>query len=146
MTTCVLSYIKSPLLLKGKKFDVRSYLLIACTSPFMVFFRHGYVRLTCDFYDPSSSNLSTHLTNQVNNLTVIQAWLGGLDEETGIASWKTELWIWDVSQIHFLMKNNKFFISKQLHNINFIKILINTFVCVCVCLEKNASNFNMLKD
>ncbi|XP_060913200.1 protein polyglycylase TTLL10 [Labrus mixtus] len=57
-------YIQKPLLLKGKKFDVRSFLLIACTAPYMVFFRHGYVRLTCDLYDPSSNNLSTHLTNQ----------------------------------------------------------------------------------
>ncbi|XP_061640179.1 uncharacterized protein LOC133483248 isoform X2 [Phyllopteryx taeniolatus] len=57
-------YIQRPLLLRGKKFDVRSYLLIACTSPYMVFFRHGYVRLTCDHYDPSSNNLSAHLTNQ----------------------------------------------------------------------------------
>ncbi|KAG7226896.1 hypothetical protein INR49_022191 [Caranx melampygus] len=60
----VQQYIKRPLLLKGKKFDVRSYLLIACTAPFMVFFRHGYVRLTCDLYDPKSNNLSAHLTNQ----------------------------------------------------------------------------------
>ncbi|XP_077587653.1 protein polyglycylase TTLL10 isoform X2 [Stigmatopora nigra] len=57
-------YIQKPLLLKEKKFDVRSYLLIACTSPYMVFFRHGYVRLTCDPYDPDSRNLSAHLTNQ----------------------------------------------------------------------------------
>ncbi|XP_061691902.1 protein polyglycylase TTLL10 isoform X2 [Syngnathoides biaculeatus] len=57
-------YIQRPLLLRGKKFDVRSYLLIACTSPYMVFFRHGYVRLTCDPYEPSSNNLSDHLTNQ----------------------------------------------------------------------------------
>ncbi|XP_054650066.1 protein polyglycylase TTLL10 [Dunckerocampus dactyliophorus] len=57
-------YIQRPLLLKGKKFDVRSYLLIACTSPYMVFFHHGYVRLTCDLYEPSSNNLSVHLTNQ----------------------------------------------------------------------------------
>lgn len=59
-------YIQNPLLLKGKKFDVRSYLLIACTSPYMVFFRHGYVRLTCDLYDPKSNNLTAHLTNQVS--------------------------------------------------------------------------------
>ncbi|XP_070696213.1 protein polyglycylase TTLL10 [Pempheris klunzingeri] len=57
-------YIQRPLLLKGKKFDVRSYLLIACTAPYMVFFRHGYVRLSCDLYDPTSNNLSAHLTNQ----------------------------------------------------------------------------------
>ncbi|XP_068505959.1 uncharacterized protein [Syngnathus scovelli] len=57
-------YIQRPLLLRGKKFDVRAFLLIACTSPYMVFFRHGYIRLTCDHYDPSSNNLSAHLTNQ----------------------------------------------------------------------------------
>nr|XP_015822474.2 protein polyglycylase TTLL10 isoform X1 [Nothobranchius furzeri] len=57
-------YILNPLLLNGRKFDVRSYLLIACTAPFMVFFHHGYVRLTCDVYDPKSKDLSTHLTNQ----------------------------------------------------------------------------------
>ncbi|KAI5095675.1 inactive polyglycylase TTLL10 [Silurus meridionalis] len=57
-------YIQNPLLLKGKKFDVRSYFLIACTTPYMVFFRHGYVRLTCDLYDPKSNNLTAHLTNQ----------------------------------------------------------------------------------
>ncbi|MBN3322033.1 TTL10 polyglycylase, partial [Atractosteus spatula] len=57
-------YIQSPLLLEGRKFDVRSYFLIACMTPYMVFFRHGYVRLTCDPYDPSSDDLSAHLTNQ----------------------------------------------------------------------------------
>ncbi|XP_024239355.1 protein polyglycylase TTLL10 [Oncorhynchus tshawytscha] len=60
----VQQYVQNPLLLKGRKFDVRSYFLIACTSPYMVFFRHGYVRLTCDLYDPNSPNLSSHLTNQ----------------------------------------------------------------------------------
>ncbi|XP_062314172.1 protein polyglycylase TTLL10 [Osmerus eperlanus] len=57
-------YVTNPLLLKGRKFDVRSYFLIACTRPYMVFFRHGYVRLTCELYDPNSNNLSAHLTNQ----------------------------------------------------------------------------------
>nr|XP_033777080.1 inactive polyglycylase TTLL10 isoform X2 [Geotrypetes seraphini] len=57
-------YIQSPLLLEGRKFDVRSYLLIACTVPYVVFFRHGYVRLTCNIYDPNSNDLTGHLTNQ----------------------------------------------------------------------------------
>ena len=61
-------YIKNPLLLDGKKFDVRSYLLIACAMPYMVFFGHGYARLTLGLYDPHSSDLSGHLTNQVNVL------------------------------------------------------------------------------
>ncbi|XP_041953379.1 protein polyglycylase TTLL10 isoform X2 [Alosa sapidissima] len=60
----VQKYVQKPLLLQGRKFDVRSYLLIASTTPYMVFFRHGYVRLTCDLYDPNSKNLSAHLTNQ----------------------------------------------------------------------------------
>lgn len=58
-------YVQNPLLLDGKKFDVRSYLLIACAMPYMVFFGHGYARLTLSLYDPHSSDLSGHLTNQV---------------------------------------------------------------------------------
>lgn len=58
-------YIQNPLLLEGRKFDVRSYLLIACTVPYMVFFGHGYARLTLSLYDPHSRDLSGHLTNQV---------------------------------------------------------------------------------
>ncbi|XP_044133475.1 inactive polyglycylase TTLL10 [Bufo gargarizans] len=57
-------YIPNPLLLEGKKFDIRSYLLIASTVPYFVFFRHGYVRLTCNPYDPKSDDLTGHLTNQ----------------------------------------------------------------------------------
>lgn len=61
-------YIENPLLLDGKKFDVRSYLLIACATPYMVFFGHGYARLTLSLYDPDSHDLSGHLTNQVRVL------------------------------------------------------------------------------
>ncbi|KAG8505500.1 Protein polyglycylase TTLL10 [Galemys pyrenaicus] len=57
-------YIQNPLLLDGKKFDVRSYLLIACAVPCMVFFSHGYARLTLSLYNPHSRDLSGHLTNQ----------------------------------------------------------------------------------
>ncbi|KAM9370141.1 inactive polyglycylase TTLL10 [Phaethornis superciliosus] len=57
-------YIQQPLLLEGKKFDVRSYLLIACTAPFMLFFAQGYLRLTCVNYDATSDDLTVHLTNQ----------------------------------------------------------------------------------
>ncbi|KAL8198398.1 UNVERIFIED_CONTAM: Protein polyglycylase ttll10 [Gekko kuhli] len=63
-TRIVQRYIEKPLLLEGKKFDVRSYLLIACMSPYMLFFGHGYVRLTCLKYDPMSGDLTAHLTNQ----------------------------------------------------------------------------------
>ncbi|CAB1329773.1 unnamed protein product [Coregonus sp. 'balchen'] len=35
-------YVQNTLLLKVRKFDVCFYFLIVCTSPYMVFFRHGY--------------------------------------------------------------------------------------------------------
>ncbi|XP_072888505.1 protein polyglycylase TTLL10-like isoform X4 [Hemitrygon akajei] len=57
-------YIDEPLLLEGRKFDVRSYFLIACSSPFVTFFRHGYAKLTCNEYNPNSDDLTDHLTNQ----------------------------------------------------------------------------------
>ncbi|XP_007905134.1 protein polyglycylase TTLL10 [Callorhinchus milii] len=57
-------YIHNPLLLDGRKFDVRSFFLIACTSPYVTFFHHGYVKLTCNKYDPNSDDLTGHLTNQ----------------------------------------------------------------------------------
>ncbi|NXI40103.1 TTL10 polyglycylase, partial [Galbula dea] len=57
-------YIEQPLLLEGKKFDVRSYLLIACTAPYLLLFAQGYVRLTCVNYDAASEDLTVHLTNQ----------------------------------------------------------------------------------
>ncbi|KAM9628848.1 inactive polyglycylase TTLL10 [Morphnus guianensis] len=58
-------YLHQPLLLEGKKFDVRSYLLIACTAPYVLFFAQGYIRLTCVNYDAASDDLTVHLTNQV---------------------------------------------------------------------------------
>ncbi|OCT72581.1 hypothetical protein XELAEV_18035562mg [Xenopus laevis] len=57
-------YIPNPLLLDERKFDVRSYMIIASTTPYFVFFSHGYVRLTCNNYDPKSDDLTGHLTNQ----------------------------------------------------------------------------------
>ncbi|XP_071623301.1 inactive polyglycylase TTLL10 isoform X3 [Heliangelus exortis] len=57
-------YIQQPLLLEGKKFDVRSYLLIACTAPFLLFYAQGYLRLSCVNYDATSDDLTVHLTNQ----------------------------------------------------------------------------------
>ncbi|XP_041479461.1 protein polyglycylase TTLL10-like [Lytechinus variegatus] len=57
-------YIPNPLLLNNKKFDVRAYMLIACTNPFIVLFHNGYLRLSCEDYDPESTDITTHLTNQ----------------------------------------------------------------------------------
>lgn len=57
-------YITNPLLINGKKFDLRNYMLIACTNPFVVLYRDGYCRLSCNDYDIDSTDLASHLTNQ----------------------------------------------------------------------------------
>lgn len=63
-----LRYIQNPsyiLSLKGKSLMSAPFCWLPALRPFMVFFRHGYVWLTCNLYDPKSSDPSTHLTNQV---------------------------------------------------------------------------------
>lgn len=57
-------YISNPLLLRGRKFDIRVYMLLVAGSPWVVLYRQGYVRLCCEAYQLSSPNLGVHLTNQ----------------------------------------------------------------------------------
>ena len=60
----VQKYIASPLLIHGRKFDIRVFMLIGSTRPYNVFFHSGYLRLSVDIYDTNSTDLKTHLTNQ----------------------------------------------------------------------------------
>ncbi|XP_048581079.1 uncharacterized protein LOC5512073 isoform X2 [Nematostella vectensis] len=61
-------YITNPLLLNGFKFDVRTYMFIASTRPYIVLYHPGYIRVSCVPYSPysteSSTELHAHLTNQ----------------------------------------------------------------------------------
>nr|VZI21537.1 unnamed protein product [Spirometra erinaceieuropaei] len=57
-------YIDKPLLLDGRKFDIRCYLLIVSSMPFLVLFHPGYVRVCTRKYDVNSPDLLVHLTNQ----------------------------------------------------------------------------------
>ena len=60
-------YMTNPLLVRGKKFDFRSYLFIACVDPFITFFNPGYVRYSLNDFTMndfgSKEGKITHLTN-----------------------------------------------------------------------------------
>lgn len=57
-------YIERPLLLHGRKFDVRMYMLLASTKPFMLLYRPGYIRAALQMYNlTNTTDLSRHLTN-----------------------------------------------------------------------------------
>lgn len=58
-------YIANPLLLDKCKFDIRAYMLIASTSPYIVLYHSGYARKACETYSCDSTDLTSHLTNQV---------------------------------------------------------------------------------
>jgi hypothetical protein len=61
----VQKYISQPLLLEGRKFDIRAYmLLIAGEKTLYAFYREGYIRLSCLPYDTTSTDMTVHLTNQ----------------------------------------------------------------------------------
>jgi hypothetical protein len=55
----------NPLLIQGKKFDIRCYMLISSVKPLIVLYHSGYIRLSMFDFDANDGNLLTHLTNQV---------------------------------------------------------------------------------
>ena len=57
------SYIKHPLLIHGKKFDMREYMFIASSYPYLLFYHRGYLRRAMINYDPNSSERTNFLTN-----------------------------------------------------------------------------------
>jgi len=59
----VQEYIARPLLIHKAKFDLRVYLLVASTDPWMVFFREGYLRRSLHAYNPESKDRAVYLTN-----------------------------------------------------------------------------------
>ena len=62
--TVVQAYIRHPLLLEGKKFDMRVYVLVARVRPWLVFFHPGVVRLAAHPYNAEASDdKRSYLTN-----------------------------------------------------------------------------------
>eukprot|EP00357_Protocruzia_adherens_P016339 CAMPEP_0115017808 /NCGR_PEP_ID=MMETSP0216-20121206/28364_1 /TAXON_ID=223996 /ORGANISM="Protocruzia adherens, Strain Boccale" /LENGTH=753 /DNA_ID=CAMNT_0002388749 /DNA_START=129 /DNA_END=2390 /DNA_ORIENTATION=+ len=61
-------YMESPLLIKGRKFDYRVFMLVASCEPYLVLFSDGYFRLSLEPYtlanfSEGKSAKTTHLTN-----------------------------------------------------------------------------------
>ncbi|CAF3481940.1 unnamed protein product [Adineta steineri] len=58
-------YISRPLLIKGRKFDMRVHWLVAWTKPLTVFYNHNasVVRLSLNLYREFDFDRATHLTN-----------------------------------------------------------------------------------
>ena len=58
-------YITDPLLMGGKKFDLRLYVLVTSFSPLTIYaYRDGFARFTHSRYDPDHlTNSQAHLTN-----------------------------------------------------------------------------------
>ena len=65
-----------PLLVNGKKFDIRGYMLIASSNPYLVFYHPGYIRLACEDYSLTKLDLHIHLNNQVYISYIIANVLG----------------------------------------------------------------------
>ncbi|CAF4137037.1 unnamed protein product [Rotaria sordida] len=64
MKRIIQRYIINPLLIHGKKFDIRCYMLISTVKPLIVLYHSGYIRLSIFDFDYNDDNLLTHLTNQ----------------------------------------------------------------------------------
>jgi hypothetical protein len=60
----VQKYIENPLLLAGRKFDMRAYCIVARTTPHLWFFRPGYCKVALESYNSDDlTNRLAHLTN-----------------------------------------------------------------------------------
>eukprot|EP00795_Rhopilema_esculentum_P007069 gene7069-12708_t len=63
-TRIISRYIANPLLVNNCKFDIRAYMLITSTTPYLVLYHNGYIRVACEAYSSQSTDLTSHLTNQ----------------------------------------------------------------------------------
>lgn len=73
-------YINNPLLIGGKKFDIRIYVLVTSYNPLTVYlYRNGFARFTHARYDETKINdTEAHLTN-----VAIQKLSANYDENIG---------------------------------------------------------------
>ena len=65
----VQKYCENPSLINGKKYDLRFFMLVACTKPYLVLTHTGYARISLEAYSTESfgadgkEEKAAHLTN-----------------------------------------------------------------------------------
>ena len=61
----VQKYTENPLLIDGRKFDIRAYMIVVCMKPYLVLYQPGYVRMSLNSYTTENfaKDKITHLTN-----------------------------------------------------------------------------------
>jgi hypothetical protein len=61
----VQKYQENPLLVEGRKFDIRAFMVIQSMKPYLVLYQPGYVRMSLNPYSTENfeKNKITHLTN-----------------------------------------------------------------------------------
>mmetsp|Transcript_23367 Transcript_23367/g.37278 ORF Transcript_23367/g.37278 Transcript_23367/m.37278 type:complete len:652 (-) Transcript_23367:1627-3582(-) len=59
----MMEYIPNPMLMEHKKFDLRTFMLISSTTPFLVFYHEGFIRRSGATYSNSSFSKVGHITN-----------------------------------------------------------------------------------
>ena len=122
----VQEYIHNLLLLEGCKFDIRAFILIANTQPYMLFHHDGYLRVSLKAYDPKGT-IDAHLSN-----THIQI-------ENPDFSPEKHYWFYDRLQAYLDQHhpdNSNFVTNKLIPYIKKTAILLlqsgNNFVLVCL--------------
>ncbi|KAJ1472248.1 tubulin-tyrosine ligase/Tubulin polyglutamylase, partial [Baffinella frigidus] len=88
--SCIVQrYLDKPLLIDGRKFDLRLYVLVTCFDPLRIYlFDEGLVRMATEPYSHNPKPQNRHLTNySINKFNPDFKGDGGEDEEGGGLKW-----------------------------------------------------------
>lgn len=89
----VQKYIPNPLLINNRKFDFRVYMVIASTSPLVVLYHDGFLRVTINEYDANSIDPSIHITNTALAMEYMKT--HNLTDEEIVEAEKSQMWTYE---------------------------------------------------
>ena len=56
-------YVANPLLIKGRKFEFRVYLLVASVNPVIAYYHEGFLKIALNKFDPLSKDFTYHVVD-----------------------------------------------------------------------------------